>query len=202
MRRFVLGWKRNGHEQRLEAHIVNYADDFVICCKEGMAEEAMKTMRQMMEKLRLTVNEKKTRQCTVPEETFDFLGYTFGKCFSIRTGRGYLSPKPAKRKIKQICREVSRLTERRTSSRDVGEVVKDLNARIAGWINYFSLGPVTKVYRIVGNHTNRRLRQWLCKKHKVRGSRGYTRYPGKYLHDKLGLKRLEGLKHRQLWAKV
>src|SRR5215471_2453207 len=40
MRRFVLGWKKLGHEKRLQAHIVNYADDLVICCR-GHAEEAL-----------------------------------------------------------------------------------------------------------------------------------------------------------------
>src|SRR3970282_757582 len=57
MRRFVLGWKRLGHERRLDAHIVNYADDFVICCRPGRAFQAMQTMRAIMERLRLTVNE-------------------------------------------------------------------------------------------------------------------------------------------------
>ena len=44
MRRFILGWKVLGHEARLDAHIVNYADDFVICCR-GTAEQAMSVMR-------------------------------------------------------------------------------------------------------------------------------------------------------------
>ena len=69
---------RPGHERRLDAHIVNYADDFVICCR-GTADEAMTVMRGMMSKLKLTVNETKTRLCRVPEETFDFLGYTLGR---------------------------------------------------------------------------------------------------------------------------
>jgi group II intron reverse transcriptase/maturase len=86
MRRFVLGWKALGHEHRLRARIVNYADDFVICCR-GTAAQAMLTMRDMMQKLRLTVNETKTRLCRVPEETFDFLGYTFGRCYSPKTGQ-------------------------------------------------------------------------------------------------------------------
>jgi RNA-directed DNA polymerase len=60
MRRFVLGWKKLGHEKRLGAYIVNYADDLVICCRGG-AEEALATMRVMMTKLKLTVNETKTR---------------------------------------------------------------------------------------------------------------------------------------------
>jgi RNA-directed DNA polymerase len=72
-RRLIVGGKVLGHDQRLDAHIVNYADDFVICCR-GTAEEAMAAMRGMMSKLRLTVNETKTRLGRVPEETFDFLG--------------------------------------------------------------------------------------------------------------------------------
>jgi RNA-directed DNA polymerase len=107
MRRFVLGWKQGQHEQRLEARIVNYADDFVICCKPGKADEVMAVMRRMMEKLHLTVNEKKTRLAVLPGETFNFLGYTFGRCYSIRTGRPYVGPKPSKGKVQQICREAS-----------------------------------------------------------------------------------------------
>jgi group II intron reverse transcriptase/maturase len=74
MRRFVLGWKQLKHEKRLQAFIVNYADDLVICCRR-QAEEALATMRDMMLKLKLTVNEKKTRVCRLPEGKFDFLGY-------------------------------------------------------------------------------------------------------------------------------
>src|SRR3954469_7120678 len=65
MRRFVLGWKTLGHEARLQARIVNYADDFVICCR-GTADEAMATMRGMMSKLKLTVNEDKTQVRKLP----------------------------------------------------------------------------------------------------------------------------------------
>jgi RNA-directed DNA polymerase len=89
MRWFVLGWKKLGHEERLGAYIVNYADDLVICCR-GRAEEALATMRVMMTKLKLTVNETKTRVSKLPEEKFDFLGYTFGRCYSPKTGRAYL----------------------------------------------------------------------------------------------------------------
>ena len=76
MRRFILGWKVLGHEQRFQAKIVNYADDFVICCRRN-AEQAMDAMRSIMRKLKLTVNEEKTHVCRVPDESFDFLGYTF-----------------------------------------------------------------------------------------------------------------------------
>ena len=83
MRRFVLGWKVLGYESRLRARIVNYADDFVICCR-GSGQEAAQAMRAMMQKLKLTVNEAKTRQCRVPDDSFDFLGYTLGRCWSAK----------------------------------------------------------------------------------------------------------------------
>ena len=75
MRRFVLGWKRMGHEGRLGARIVSYADDLVICCK-GNAEEALQAMRDIMTRLKLTVNQQKTHVCRIPEQYFDFLGYS------------------------------------------------------------------------------------------------------------------------------
>ena len=71
MRRFVRGWKKLGHEKRLAAYIVNYADDLVICCR-GRAEEALARMRDIMTKLKLTVNETKTRSanCRKRKSTF------------------------------------------------------------------------------------------------------------------------------------
>jgi len=111
MRRFVLGWKALGHAKRLSAHIVNYADDFVICC-HGTAHEAMHVMRGMMQKLKLTVNEEKTKICRVPEESFDFLGYTIGRCYSTKTGRSYIGTRPSKAKVTRLRRAISKLTGR------------------------------------------------------------------------------------------
>ena len=91
MRRFVLGWKKLGLEQSLGSRIVTYADDLVILCKRGKAEEALQHMREIMGKLKLTVNEEKTRICKVPEGEFDFLGYTFGRRYSATTGKAHMA---------------------------------------------------------------------------------------------------------------
>jgi hypothetical protein len=53
MRRFLLGWKQSGWKRKLKARIVNYADDFVILCREK-AEQAQAVMETMMRKLKLT----------------------------------------------------------------------------------------------------------------------------------------------------
>jgi RNA-directed DNA polymerase len=192
MRRFVLGWKTLGHEQKLDARIVNYADDFVICMRRGRGLQAMQAMRGIMQVLKLTVNEKKTRICRLPEETFQFLGYTFGRFYSPRTGRPYLGLTPAAKKIQAICAEISERTDRRTTWQEVREVVYDLNLKLRGWSNYFRVGTVVQPYATVLKHARRRLRRWLCEKHKVRGS-GYARFPNAHLHADLGLLQLRGV---------
>jgi len=185
MRRFVLGWKKLGHEKRLQAYIVNYADDLVICCR-SKAEEALTTMRDMMTKLKLTVNETKTRVCKLPEEKFDFLGYSFGRCYSTKTGRAYLGTTPSKKRVQRICASISDETGRNKTTLDAEKVVKKLNQMLTGWANYFCLGPVSKAYRAVDQHTRKRLRQWLCAKHKVRWP-GKKRFPTASFYEVLGL---------------
>jgi RNA-directed DNA polymerase len=108
------------------AYIVNYADDFVICCR-GRAEEALATMRAMMTKLKLTVNETKTRVSKLPEEKFDFLGYSFGRCYSPKTGRAYLGTVPAKKRVIRICQAISSETGRNRTLLDHKTVVTKLN---------------------------------------------------------------------------
>src|SRR5205085_8874305 len=146
MRRFLLGWKVLGHEARLDAHIVNYADDFVICCR-GSAAEAMTVMRAMMTKLKLTVNETKTRICRGPDEPFDFLGYTIGRLYSPRTGGSYIGVRPSDKRLQGLYQKLREQTERRWLWLDEDEMVGRLNSLLRGWANYFCLGTVTKAYR-------------------------------------------------------
>jgi len=188
MRRFVLGWKVLGYQRRLDAHVVNYADDFVICCR-GTASEADHAMRGLMRRLKLTVNETKTRVRLIPEESVDFLGYTIGRCYSPRTGRAFIGTRPSKRRVQRLCAEISELTARRWYWRDAHDLVFDLNRKLSGWANYFCLGPVSRAYRAVDAHVTTRLRRWLCGKHKV-SSQGFSHYPDICLTDTLGLVRL------------
>lgn len=200
MRRFVLGWKTLGHQQRFQARIVNYADDFVICCR-GTAHGAAVAMRDMMQRLKLTVNEKKTKLCSVPAETFDFLGYTFGRCYSPQTGRAYLGTRPAAKKVRKLCESLREQTSRRFLLLDAEEIVTRLNRQLRGWANYFCLGPVSRAYRAVDHYATKRLRRWLCKKHKVSGA-GTSRFPDAYLYQELGLIRLPKLTRNLPWAKA
>ena len=133
-------------------------------------------MRGMMAKLKLTVNETKTRQCRVPDETFDFLGYTFGRCYSPQTGRSYLGTRPsAKNGEASVPAPSAKPTRRNATWRDARQLVRDLNRQLVGWGNYFCLGPVSAAYQAVMRHTRWRLRQWLSRKGVIAEFRGLTR---------------------------
>ena len=200
MRRFLLGWKQLGYAERWSAHIVNYADDFVICCK-GHAEEAMEAMRKLMEKLKLTVNDDKTHLCQLPQERFDFLGYTFERCYSRKTGRAYLGTRPSKKSLKRMVDSITEETSRSRTLLEAEEVVMRLNRKLTGWANYFSLGPVSPAYRAIDAHAKQRLRWRLCKKHKVPG-KGEARSPDQYLRTQLGLVNLPERTRNLPWAKA
>jgi RNA-directed DNA polymerase len=200
MRRFVLGWKSLGWARRYQAQIVNYADDFVICCK-GNAAEALQAMRQLMGRLRLTVNEEKTHLCRIPEEHFDFLGYTFGRRYSEGTGRAYLGTRPSKKSVHRQIESIREATARQRCGLEAAVVVQELNEGLRGWANYYRLGSVSKIYQTLDTYTTQRLRRWLCRKHKVRGS-GSRRYPDEYLYRNLGLVRLLVLRRGLPWAKA
>ena len=132
MRRFILGWKALGHETRFQAKIVNYADDFVVCCRQR-ADEALDAVRTIMQKLKLTINEEKTHLCRLPEASFDFLGYTFGRCYSPTTGYRFIGQRPAKKKVLALCRQISEYTSTRWLLLDEAEQVGRLNRMLLGW---------------------------------------------------------------------
>jgi RNA-directed DNA polymerase len=184
-RRFILAWKRFGHECRLQALVVNYADDLVICCHPGKGQEAMEVFRSLMTRLGLTVNECKTRLAQVPEESVDFLGYTIGRFYG-KGGRSFIGIKPSKKAIHRLRRRIHDETTRRWDCLLPQERLPVLNSILRGWCGYFNHGHVLPTYRVLRRYTEVRLRRWLMRREQRYGT-GYKRYPLAYLYQTLGL---------------
>ena len=189
MNRMLKGWKRTGRGERYQARIVNYADDFVILSR-GKANEALEWTRGVLDRLGLTLNEKKTSIRNARMERFDFLGYTFGPHFSRRTGREYIGYSPSKKSVNRIRQKVAE--HLRPSNVAPWEEVRDrLNQKLKGWKEYFGLGSLTKAYEVLDEHVEERVRHFLRRRHKV-SSQGTRQFSMKRIFGELGVFRFRG----------
>jgi len=184
-RRFLLAWQLHGHQQQLDAHIVNYADDFVICCPHGKAEAAMTRMQALMVRLGLEVNTTKTRIARLPEESFNFLGYTVGGFYG-KDGRRYIGTCPSRKAVRALLKRVHERTSSRWYADHPRNTVDRISSLLRGWCGYFNQGPVIRTYEFVRSYTERRVRRWLMRR-AGRAGAGFAQIPDKYLYETLGL---------------
>lgn len=184
-RRFLLAWHGHGHRDQLDAHVVNYADDFVICCRPGNAEAALARMAGLMTRLGLEVNTAKTRTACLPEEAFDFLGYTVGRFYG-KDGRPYIGTRPSRKSVKSLLRRIHARTTSRWYADDPANTVARISSLLRGWCGYFDQGPVMEIYDLVRAYTDRRVRRWLMRRTGRRGT-GFRQIPNEYVYETLGL---------------
>ncbi len=184
IRRFLKCWEQREFPRKLRAQIVNYADDFVILC-HGTAKQAHGAAAQIIEQLKLTLNSEKTRRVNAWREPFNFLGYTFGVCYAVGSGRPYLGAKPSSVALRRFYGEIRRVLHRGNMGARA-EVINHLNRMLQGWSKYFSYGTTSQAHRTVDHQVQTRLRQWLCRRHKVRG-RGTRQFPDRKLYGTYGL---------------
>jgi RNA-directed DNA polymerase len=188
--RFLKHWRRSGCGEVFQAHVVSYADDFVILCR-GRAAEALAWTKEVMTKLGLTLNEAKTSLRDARQERFTFLGYSFGPHWYKANGKWYLGASPSKKSVQKLKTRVGNVLV--PGNLAPWQEVRDiLNWSLRGWSNYFCYGTCRSAFRAVDRYTYERVRDFLARRHKVAG-RGTVRFSCEVVYEKLGLLRLERL---------
>jgi RNA-directed DNA polymerase len=187
MNRFLKYWRLQGKGRQWQAHIVAYADDFVILSR-GHAEQAREWTQRVMSRIGLILNEQKTSIRDARREEFDFLGYTFGIRYWVRDGRPYLAARPSKKSIQRLTATIYDLLKPREKGSWV-EVCDHLNAKLRGWRQYFSYGTVARAYQIVNRYVERRVRNFLRQRHH-HATCGTRRFPSESIFGELGVLRL------------
>jgi RNA-directed DNA polymerase len=187
--RMLKGFRQTRRGEQFRAQIVNYADDFVILSR-GKAAEALEWTRGVLERLKLTLNEKKTSIRNARQERFDFLGYTFGPHVNRKTGREYIGYSPSQKSVRRIREKVREHLGRRNTE-PWGEVRDRLNQKLRGWKQYFHLGSPRKAFQVLDEYVDDRVRHFLRKRHKVQ-SQGTRQFPTKRIYGELGVFRLRG----------
>ena len=191
MNRFLKHWRLSGRDQAFRAHVVAYADDFVILSR-GRAAEALAWTKGVMTKLGLTLNEAKTSLRDARQERFTFLGYSFGPHYPYRgNGQWYWGASPSTKSVQRLKAKVRELLVPGTT--DPWQDVRDtLNRSLRGWSNYFCHGTRRPAFRGVDFYVYERVRDFLARRHKVAG-RGTRRFSFEAVYGELGLLRLERL---------
>ena len=181
-------WERNNLQQRLGARIVRYADDIVILCRRNKSDQVMTVLRQILERLELTLNETKTKSVNAYEGKFDFLGFTLWMGRGRKTGNYYPHVQPSKRAEQKVKDRITELTKRGRTIMPLEWVVNEVNAMVRGWVGHFHYRNCSQTLNRVRNHLEQRLITHLRKRHKVRvRSSGYVRFPNRSLYEKYGL---------------
>jgi RNA-directed DNA polymerase len=190
MNRFLKYWRLTGRGEAFRAHVIAYADDFVILSR-GCAAEALAWTKAVMTRLGLTLNETKTSLRNARQERFDFLGYSFGPHRYKANGFWYLSASPSKKSVQRFKTKVGNLLV--PGNNDPWPEVRDtLNRSLLGWSNYFCHGTRRSAFRGVDRYVYERVRDFLARRHKVAG-RGTQRFSCDVVYRELGLLRLERL---------
>ena len=174
--------------------LVRYADDFlVLTTSRQRAEEARRRIEAVLAELGLQLHPDKTRIVCLTDgkDGFDFLGFHHRKTPSKYGGRRYLSKWPSARAMASIRAKVRERTDRRFASRDLHDVVADLNPVLRGWGAYFRYGNSNRKFAAIDSYAHWRLSKLASVKYATRGRLRASRFNYGWLTE-LGIHRLTG----------
>lgn len=180
-------WQRQHLRGKLQAHLVRYADDFVVMCRRDV-QEPLNVVRCVLKRLGLSLNEAKTHIVDATQASFNFLGFSIRMRRGMRTGKPYPHVCPADKSLMKIKAKLTALTGRELTPIPLEKIVENVNRSLKGWVNYFQYRNSNRVMEKVKTHTEQRLRTHLMKRHKVKDRGiGEGRFPSVDLYRRYGL---------------
>ena len=186
-------WQRRNLKGKLQAHLVRYADDFVVMCRKDV-EEPLNVVRHVLERLGLSLNEAKTHIVDATEASFNFLGFTLQMSRGAKTGKPYPNVRPADKSLKKIKARLTELTQRNLTAIPLGDIVGNVNRSLRGWANYFHYRNSSLAMSKVRQHAEDRLRTHLMRRHKVKDRKAaLCRFPRRDLYERHGLYKISGV---------
>ena len=179
-------WQRHELARKLQAKLVRYADDFVVLCRKDVVTP-LATIRCILEKLELNLNESKTKIVDANKEEFYFLGFALKVKVSSK-GKRYPHVNPKEQAVEKVKNRINEITARNQTWRPIQEVVRELNQVLRGWSGYFHYRNSSLALSKVKRHAEDRLRIHLRKRHKVRNWKAsMLRFPRRVLYEEYGL---------------
>jgi RNA-directed DNA polymerase len=193
MDRFLKYWRQTGRGKAWDAHVINYADDFVILSR-GHAAEALAWTDSVMARLGLTLNRTKTRLCDARTERFDFLGYSFGPHCHRQQGRWFVGASPSSKSVRRLKDKLGAILVPGNKG-PWDEVCGTLNRLLRGWCGYFSPGTHYVTDRVIEAHLYDRVRNFLVRRHKM-PPRSIGPFSMEAVFGDLGMPRLRHLRRK------
>jgi RNA-directed DNA polymerase len=186
--------RRKTAEGNYEA--VNYhrfADDIVITLsghhtKRGWAERALQRLQEQFDLIGVELNQEKTTVVHLLQgEAFGFLGFDLRRVRK-RSGNGHFILLTPKKKARRAIKAKIRDSIARSGASPMPAVVQQINATLAGWVNYFRVGNASRAFSEVRDYVEMKIRTLLTRrKRRRKSSVGWRRWSNEYLYDVLGL---------------
>ena len=179
-------WQRHDLTRKYQAKLVRYADDFVVLCGKDVATP-LAIVKQILGRLELQLNERKTRLVDANKESYHFLGFELRMNVGSKGGR-YPHIQPAGEAVEKVKTRIKAITSRDRTGIPINDVVRDINRTLRGWSGYFHYRNSTAIFQKVKRHAEDRLRIHLRKRHKVSDWKtAMIRYPRRVLYERYGL---------------
>ena len=161
-------WEEDGKyiAKKYDVHLIRWADDFVILSKRN-PEAIMAIMKNLLEKLKLSLNEGKSR-ITTAKEGFDFIGFHFFRRYITRKGKEVTILQPSRKAVKNFREKAKQILNRKNLAINEEEAVRRLNYLITGWTNYFNHSNASRIYNILQRFIDWIFYKFVAYRHKKR----------------------------------